>query len=140
MVLKGTQTEANLQAAFAQASQAQLRYLYFAQTADIDGHPDVASLFRQVADSETGHAVGLLEYLAALDSGDPLTGEEMGSTEANLRASVASETYESTQMYPDFAAAARGEGFVEIAEWFESLGRAETSHASRFRAGLDGLV
>ena len=135
--LKGSQTHANLKDAFAGESQANRRYLYFAKVADVEGQPDIAGLFRDTAEGETGHAHGHLDYLKKV--GDPATGEPIGSTELNLKASVAGETYEYTQMYPAFAKTAREEGFEEIAEWFETLARAERSHAGRFQKGLDSL-
>jgi rubrerythrin len=135
--LKGSKTEENLKAAFAAESQANRRYLYFAQKADIEGYPDVSALFRSVAEGETGHAFGHLDFLAA--TGDPVTGEPVGSTEDNLRSAIAGETYEYTEMYPDFARTARDEGFIEVAEWLETLGRAEKSHALRFAQGLDSI-
>lgn len=136
--LKGTHTHENLKEAFAGESQANRRYLWFAQKADIEGLPDVASLFKNVADGETGHAHGHLEYLAEV--GDPASGEPIGDSEQNLRASIAGETYEYTQMYPGFAKTAREEGFAEIAEWFETLARAEKSHAGRFTDGLKSIT
>ena len=139
MSIKGTKTEANLRQAFARESEANRRYLYFAQKADIEGYPDVAALFHKIADGETGHAHGHLEYLATLDSGDPATGMTIGSTEDNLKSSVAGETYDYTDLYPGFAKAARDEGFVEISEWFETLARAEKSHAGRLQQALDTL-
>ena len=135
--LKGSKTHANLKDAFAGESQANRRYLYFAKVADVEGYPDVAGLFRDTAEGETGHAHGHLDYLKRV--GDPATGEPIGSTELNLKASIAGETYEYTQMYPAFAKTAREEGFEEIAEWFETLARAERSHAGRFQKGLDTL-
>ena len=136
--LKGTQTHTNLKEAFAGESQANRRYLYFAKTADVEGQPDIAGLFRDTAEGETGHAHGHLDYLKQV--GDPATGEPIGNSEKNLRASIAGETYEYTKMYPSFSKAAREEGFEEIAEWFETLARAERSHAGRFQKGLDGLM
>ena len=135
--LKGSKTENNLKAAFAGESQANRRYLYFAKQADVEGRPDIAGLFRDTAEGETGHAHGHLEFLEAV--GDPATGEPIGDTEKNLKAAVAGETYEYTQMYPGFARTAREERFEEIAEWFETLARAERTHAGRFQKGLDGL-
>ena len=135
--LKGTHTHENLKEAFAGESQANRRYLWFAQKADIEGLPDVASLFKNVADGETGHAHGHLEYLAEV--GDPASGEPIGDSEQNLKASIAGETYEYTQMYPGFAKTAREEGFAEIAEWFETLARAEKSHAGRFSDDLNSI-
>jgi len=135
--LKGSKTHANLKDAFAGESQANRRYLYFAKVADVEGQPDIAGLFRDTAEGETGHAHGHLDYLKRV--GDPATGEPIGDTMKNLKASIAGETYEYTQMYPGFAKTAREEGFEEIAEWFETLARAERSHAGRFQKGLDTL-
>jgi len=135
--LKGTKTHTNLKNAFAGESQANRRYLYFARQADIEGYPDVGGLFRDTAEAETGHAHGHLDYLKRV--GDPATGEPIGDTSKNLKASIAGETYEYTQMYPAFSKTAREEGFEEIAEWFETLARAERSHAGRFQKGLDTL-
>ena len=135
--LDGTKTHHNLKDAFAGESQANRRYLYFAKTADVEGHPDVAGLFRDTAEGETGHAHGHLEFLKQV--GDPATGKPIGNTKINLEASIAGETYEYTEMYPGFAKTARDEGFTDIAEWFETLARAEKSHAGRFKKGLDSL-
>ena len=135
--LKGTKSLDNLKDAFAGESQANRRYLYFARVADIEGFPDVAGLFKDTADAETGHAFGHLDFLKEV--GDPATGEPIGKTDLNLKASIAGETYEYTEMYPGFAKTARDEGFTEIAEWFETLARAERSHAGRFTKGLETL-
>lgn len=137
MELKGTKTEENLKAAFAGESQANRRYLYFANKADVEGQNDVAVVFRSTAEGETGHALGHLEYLEA--SGDPATGLPFGSTRANLETAIAGETHEYTDMYPGMTKTARDEGFDEIAEWFETLGKAERSHANRFQKALDNL-
>ncbi|MSX80642.1 MAG: rubrerythrin, partial [Actinobacteria bacterium] len=123
--------------AFAVESQTNRRYLWFAEKADIEGYPDAAALFRSVAEAETGHAYGHLDYLAQV--GDPATGLPIGDTEDNFKASIEGETYEYTQMYPGFAKTARDEGLTEIADWFETLARAEKSHAGRFDQGLKAL-
>ena len=88
-------------------------------------------------EAETGHAFGHLDFLKEV--GDPATGQPIGDTEKNLKAAAAGETYEYSEMYPGFAKTARDEGFDEIAEWFETLARAEKSHAGRFNQGLDSL-
>mgnify|MGYP003348588001 FL=1 len=82
-------------------------------------------------------AFGHFDFLAEV--GDPATGEPVGSTEDNLKSAIAGETYEYTEMYPGFAKTARDEGFEEIAEWLETLARAEKSHAGRFGQGLESL-
>ncbi|MFP6562926.1 MAG: rubrerythrin family protein [Myxococcota bacterium] len=135
--LNGSSTHQNLKDAFAGESQANRRYLYFAKQADIEGYPDVGGLFRNTAEAETGHAHGHLDYLKPV--GDPATGMPIGNTDANLGAAVAGETYEYTEMYPGMAKTARDEGFDDIAEWFETLAKAEKSHAGRFQSALDGL-
>ena len=137
MSLKGSKTEENLKAAFAGESQANRRYLYFAQKADVEGYNDVSAVFRSTAEGETGHAHGHLEYLEEV--GDPATGEPFGATSDNLKAAIAGETYEYTDMYPGMAKSAREEGFEEIADWFETLAKAERSHANRFQKALDTL-
>ena len=136
--LKGSKTEDNLKAAFAGESQANRRYLYFAQKADVEGYNDVAAVFRSTAEGETGHAHGHLEFLEV--SGDPATGLPIGATSANLKAAIAGETHEYTDMYPGMARTAREEGFAEIADWFETLATAEKSHAGRFQKALDTMA
>jgi rubrerythrin len=135
MDLKESKTAENLKDAFAGESQANRRYLYFAQKADIEGAPDVAAVFRSTAEGETGHAHGHLEYLEEV--GYPATGEKMGETEDNLKSAIAGETHEYTDMYPGMARTARDEGFDEIADWFETLAKAEKSHAGKFQRTLD---
>lgn len=135
--LKGTKTHENLKAAFAGESQANRRYLYFAKSADIEGYPEIASNFRETAEGETGHAHGHLDYLKQV--GDPATDLPIGETAENLKAAVAGETHEYTDMYPGMTRAAREEGFDEIADWFETLAKAEKSHAGRFQKLLDEL-
>ena len=135
--LKNTKTWENLKEAFAGESQANRRYLYFAKVADVEGYPEIANLFRDTAEGETGHAHGHLEYLEQV--GDPATGLPIGETKANLKSAIAGETHEYSDMYPGMAKAARTEGFQEIADWFETLAKAERSHANRFQKALDSI-
>lgn len=135
--LSGTKTHANLKAAFAGESQANRRYEYFAKQADVEGYPDVAGLFRDTASGETGHAHGHLDYLKQV--GDPATDLPIGGTEKNLASAVAGETHEYQSMYPSMAKEAREEGFNDIAEWFETLAKAEKSHAGRFEKALASI-
>ena len=137
MSLEGTQTHENLKAAFAGESQANRRYLYFAKVADVEGYPDIAGNFRDTAEGETGHAHGHLDYMQS--TGDPATGLPIGETAENLAAAVAGETHEYTDMYPGMAKTAREEGFEEVADWFETLAKAEKAHAGRFQALLDSI-
>ncbi len=135
--LKGTKTHENLKAAFAGESQANRRYLYFASKADVEGYNDVSAVFRSTAEGETGHAHGHLEYMESV--GDPATGLPIGSTGDNLKSAIAGETHEYTDMYPGMAKTAREESFSDIADWFETLAKAERSHANRFQKALDSL-
>src|SRR5438045_8136958 len=128
--LKGSKTEENLKAAFAGESQANRRYLYFAEKGDVEGYNDVAAVFRSTAEGETGHAHGHLEFLEV--SGDPATGLPIGETSANLKAAIAGETHEYTDMYPGMARTAREEGLAEIADWVATLAKAAKSHAGGF--------
>src|ERR1700674_824760 len=107
--LKGSKTEGNLKAAFAGESQANRRYLSFAQKADVEGFNDVSAVFPSTAEGETGHAHGHLEFLESV--GDPATGLPIGTSRQNLTAAVAGETHEYTDMYPGMAKAAREECF-----------------------------
>ena len=136
--LKGTKTFENLKDAFAGESQANRRYLWMAKRADVEGYPEIAGNFRETAEGETGHAHGHLDYLKS--AGDPATGLPIGPTEKNLAASVAGETHEYTDMYPGMAKTAREEGFDEIADWFETLAKAEKAHAGRFQRLLDDIA
>jgi len=94
-------------------------------------------VFRSTAEGETGHAHGHLEYLEEV--GDPATGKPIGLTGDNLKAAIASETHEYTDMFPGMARAARQEGFDEIADRFETLAKAGKSHTGRFQKALDAL-
>jgi rubrerythrin len=135
--LKGTKTHENLRAAFAAESQANHRYLYYARVADIEGHPDLGGLMRDTAQAETAHAFGHLDFLRR--AGDPVTGVPFGATRDNLQAAIEGETGEFSEMYPGMAKTAREEGFPEVAEWFETLAKAERSHAGRFNKALSAL-
>lgn len=135
--LKGSETHANLKHAFATEAEANRRYVYFARQADIEGYPEIAGLFRDTAEGETGHANGHMEFLKRL--GDPVTDLPIGTTVKNLESAIAGETGEYTQQYPRMAETARAEGFPEIAEWFEALAKAEKNHAARFAQGLKSL-
>ena len=136
--INGTKSHENLKNAFAGESQANRRYLYFARQADIEGYPDMGGLFRDTSEAETGHAFGHLDFLKEV--GDPCTGVPIGNTEKNLKSAVEGETFEYTEMYPGFAKTARDENLEELAEWFETLAKAEKSHAGRFNKGLQAVA
>ncbi len=135
--VKGTKTEQSLKEAFAGESQANRRYLYFANQADIAGANDVAAVFRSTAEGETGHAHGHMEYLINGGAGEPGTGMPAKTVAEALQAAIAGETHEYTDMYPGMAKTARDEGFDEIADWFETLAKAERSHANKFTKTLE---
>ena len=135
--LKGSETHENLKRAFAGEAQANRRYVYFARQADVEGYPEIAGLFRDTAEGETGHANGHMEFLKKL--GDPVTDLPIGNTVMNLESAVAGETQEYTHGYPKMAETARAEGFVDIAEWFETAAKAEKNHAARFAQGLHSI-
>lgn len=135
--LKDSKTLDNLKDAFAGESQANRRYLYFAKIADVEGYSEVATNFRSTADGETGHAHGHMDYMKSV--GDPATGLPMGDTEDNLKSAIVGETHEYTDMYPSMAKTAREEGFDDIADWFETLAKAEKSHAGRFEDMLKSI-
>ena len=133
MDLKGTRTEANLQAAFAGESQARNKYTYFASKARKEGYVQIARLFEETADNEKEHAKIWFKLLNGI-----------GSTAENLLAAAEGENYEWTDMYAPFARAAREEGFEDIAKPFEGVGAIEKEHEERYRKLLanlkDGLV
>jgi len=135
--VKCTKTEQSLKEAFAGESQANRRYLYFANQADIAGANDVAAVFRSTAEGETGHAHGHMEYLIEGGAGEPGTGMPAKTVAEALQAAIAGETHEYTDMYPGMAKTARDEGFDEIADWFETLAKAERSHANKFTKTLE---
>ena len=139
-ILKGSRTEQSLKEAFASESQASRRYLYFANMCDMAGEPDLAALFRSTAEGETGHAHGHMEFLIEGGAGEPITGLPSRTPEEALEAAIYGETHEFTDVYIKMAQIAREEGFLEIAEWFETLERAERSHAQRYQAALDQFL
>ena len=136
--MKNSKTEENLKAAFAGESQANRRYLYFAQKADIEG---LQRRIRQSSARPPKARPGMLTAISNISRKSatrPPASRSARPTD-NLRAAIAGETHEYTDMYPGMARTAREEGFEEIAEWFETLAKAEKSHAGRFQKALDAL-
>ena len=133
--LKGTKTEANLQAAFAGESQARNKYTYYASKAKKDGYVQIASIFEETANNEKEHAKIWFKLLH---------GGDIPATDANLLDAAEGETDEWTEMYAGFAKEAREEGFTEIAVLFEKVAAIEKMHEERYRKLLanvkDGLV
>jgi len=136
MELKGSQTEKNLLAAFAGESQARNRYTYFASQARKEGYMQISAIFEETANQEKEHAKrefkflkgGEVEITASFPAG------VIGSTIENLKAAAAGEHYETTEMYPEFAAVAEKEGFDEIAKAFRAIAIAEKRHEERYLA------
>ena len=124
----GTQTEKNLQAAFAGESQARNKYTYFASVAKKEGFEQIASIFLKTADNEKEHAKMWFKELKGI-----------GNTAANLAAAADGENYEWTDMYEDFAKTAEAEGFKELAAKFRLVGAIEKHHEERYRALLKNI-
>ena len=128
--LKGTKTEANLQAAFAGESQARNKYTYFASKAKKDGYEQIAAIFEETANNEKEHAKMWFKYL---------NGGEVPTTTENLKAAADGENYEWTDMYESFAKEAEEEGFTELATKFRMVGAIEKHHEERFRKLLKNI-
>lgn len=125
---EGTQTEKNLQAAFAGESQARNKYTYFASKAKKEGYEQIAALFLKTADNEKEHAKMWFKELSGL-----------GDTKENLKAAADGENYEWTDMYEEFAKTAEEEGFAELAAKFRGVAAIEKAHEERYRALLNNV-
>lgn len=141
MSLKNTRTETNILTAFAGESQARNRYTYFAAKAKSEGYVQMAEIFEETANQEKEHAKRLFKLLeggeVAISASFPAG--VIGSTADNLREAAAGENYEHSQMYPDFAAVARNEGFPAIADIFTAIAVAEKQHEKRYLALLSNI-
>ena len=135
--LAKSKTIQNLRNAFAGESQANRRYTYFSRRADEEGYPEIATLFRSVADGETAHALRHFDFMKTV--GDPVTNVPVTNVKEMLESAVRGETYECSSMYPEFAKIAHQEGFEEIAKWFETLAKAEKAHAGKYEEALKAL-
>ena len=124
----GTQTEKNLEAAFAGESQARNKYTYFASVAKKEGYEQISSLFLKTADNEKEHAKMWFKELQGL-----------GNTAENLEAAAGGENYEWTDMYEEFAQTAEKEGFPELAAKFRMVGEIEKHHEERYRKLLQNV-
>lgn len=130
MELKGSKTEANLQAAFAGESQARNKYTYYASKAKKDGYVQIANIFEETAANEKEHAKMWFKLLH---------GGSVPSTIENLKDAADGENYEWTDMYAEFARTARDEGFDDIALLFEEVGKIEKEHEERYRKLLANI-
>lgn len=124
----GTQTEKNLEAAFAGESQARNKYTYFASAAKKEGYEQISALFLKTADNEKEHAKMWFKELQGI-----------GDTEQNLSEAAAGENFEWTDMYENFAKTAESEGFPELAEKFRLVAAIEKHHEERYRALLNNI-
>lgn len=124
--LSGTQTMANLQAAFAGESQANRRYTLFSRIAELEGNLEAKAAFDHAAAEETAHALGHLAYLSAY-----------GDTMQNLATAAEGEDYEFVSMYPEFAQVAEDEGYPEIAFYFRSVGNYERKHRDGYKRVME---
>jgi len=132
--LKGTKTEKNLMTAFAGESQARMRYTYFASQAKKDGYVQISDIFTETANQEKEHAKRFFKFLEGgeVEITSAFPAGVIGTTLENLKAAAAGENEEWSQMYPDFAAVAREEGFDAIAMVFEMVSVAEKQHEKRY--------
>ncbi len=135
--LEGLDTHQHLKDAFAEEAVTAYRYLYFAKIADIEGQPDIAQLFRDLAEGGLCNAHGSLDFLRT--EGDPLTGVPIGETDRNLHAALLAESTEYSELYPDMAAVAHAEGFPDAASWFETLTKLKRAHALQLREAIARL-
>ena len=128
--LKGTQTEKNLMTAFAGESQARNKYTFYASRAKKEGYEQIAAIFTETADNEKEHAKIWFKLLH---------GGEVADTLTNLKDAAAGENYEWTDMYKQFAATAKKEGFAEIAKLFEGVAKIEAEHEARYNALVENV-
>ncbi|MBN2427721.1 MAG: rubrerythrin family protein [Deltaproteobacteria bacterium] len=132
--LKGSQTEKNILTAFSGESQARNRYTYFASKAKKEGYVQISNIFEETANQEKEHAKRLFKFLeggeveitAAFPAG------VIGTTVENLKDAAAGENHEYTIMYPEYAAKAREEGFLEVAAAMDAIAVAEKQHEKRY--------
>ncbi len=132
--LRDTRTHENLRTAFATDAQAVRLWASFGRIAEIEGFPEVARTFRELADSQNLYADGHLDFL--MRAGEPLTGLPVGETAQNLRAALAAQRQGAQDSLPDMARTARAEGFMDIASWFDTIGRSRVAHAARLDEAL----
>ena len=139
--LKDSKTEKNVLTAFAGESQARNRYTYFAEVAREEGYMQIAAIFEETSEHERAHARRLFDLL---EGGDveieaAFPAGVVGTTAENLLAAAEGERYENQEMYPEFAAIAREEGFASVAAIFESIAVSEVGHEQRYLDLLDNL-
>lgn len=130
MELKGSQTEKNLMTAFAGESQARNKYTFYASKAKKEGYEQIAAIFTETADNEKEHAKLWFKLLHNGEVPDTLT---------NLKEAAAGENFEWTDMYKNFAATAKKEGFTDIAKLFEGVGKIEAEHEARYNALIENV-
>ena len=140
-----TQTLQNLTKAFIGESQARNRYTFYARVAQKEGYEQIAEIFLLTADQEKAHAKRLFEHIQELKEGTPEIKVEAsapttyGTTIENLKAAIAGENFEYTQMYPEFAKTAEAEGFAALANRLKAIAKAEAHHEERYKKLLAEL-
>ena len=129
---------AGLRTAFTAEAMTAQRFTYFAMLADIEGYPEVACLFAEMAESVACAAHGHVDWLQHV--ADPSTGDPIGDTELNLAASLAGELQEASRLYPALAEAARGDGLSDVASWFDTVRALKMAHVEKLQRALDHLI
>ena len=139
--LKGSRTETNLMTAFAGESQARNRYSFAAKVAKKEGYVQIAAIFERTAGQERAHAKTLFKLLEGgeVEVTASFPAGTIGTTMENLEAAAAGEEHEYMEMYPEFAATAKEEGFPVIAAVFTAIARAEKQHAKQYRDFIANL-
>jgi len=132
--LHGLLTHEKLKQAFRLEASTVQRYLYFARIAEIEGFPDVAQTFRDLAESGICNAHGHLDFLKRI--GDPDTDLPIGETDQNVTAAISSTTREHTESYPLMAKTAHEEGLPDIANWFETMAKTKKAHEEKLTKAL----
>ena len=139
--MKGTKTEQNLLKAFAGESQARMRYDYFSKQAKKEGYEQIAAIFAETALNEMQHAKKFFRFLEGGDVEITATypAGKIGTTAENLKAAAMGENEEWTELYPEFARIAKGEGFPKIAAAFNLIAKVEKEHEERYLKLLKNL-
>lgn len=130
----GLETHTNLKQAFIKEAGISNRYLYFAKIAEIEGSPEVAQIFRDLAESSVCNSHGTLDFLKRV--GDPDTDLAIGETERNLASAISSETEEYSELYPLMKETARREGFADIENWLQTLAKLKKVHVEKLQNAL----
>ncbi len=135
--LRGSRTQTNLERALSRDSQSTQLLTYFAKIAQIEGYPDAARALSELAESQVQYTHGHIDFLKRV--GDPLARKRVGETTLNLSASIAIEQLDAVNDLEEMARTAHGEGFPDIASWFESVSDAKRSRIERLQRELSQI-